>query len=296
MEVQLQQGLLDSGDTDALMDWSIFHAPDSQVTDGWKSVELSTHWLNALTPPLELESPGRTTLASVVETVLDQIYPASFYIPLGPSGGRPPNNAAIQVNSVVATFVADGMSRLGWDENHISNLTHAELFDGVDESAAGWNWQSDSHEEMLSSMITGKANLVPNPAYRLDNGDTYSFRVTQEGLGIKVQGVAWYLALTVLFLHVALVVAHVGYTLTKRRTSRSWASLTDLLLLCHSSRPQPDTLQNTCAGREVRKTLQLSVRVREIEDVPVGCEELQLLVDKQEGKEVEQRKAYGARV
>ena len=83
-------------------------------------------WLNLLTPTLEATAPGRTTLASVIGKVMSQEYSIDL---IAGDDGTQTQVVAIQINTIVASFVADGMARVGWDKKHIYNLTRANVGD-----------------------------------------------------------------------------------------------------------------------------------------------------------------------
>ena len=149
---------------------------------------------------------------------------------------------------------------------------------------------------MFAKLISGDASLVPNHAYRHEDGRKYRLKLTVQGYGLKANGLAYYLALTIFFLHLILVILHVWYTLGRSHTSTSWSSLTDMLLLSQTSHAPENVLKNTCAGADAYKTPALQMSIRGIENITTGHEMLQLLVDKDEGVQVEHRKVYGAKI
>lgn len=266
----------------------------------WQQVVLDTDWLKILTPRVNLNVHGETTLASTIATALSQ---ECSEPPVDCIEGSFDDVESLigfvitKINAIVATFVVDGLTRIGWNENFVHDLTTESV---GNDSSTGPSWIYNgvdaSSPRLWSEYVSGSASLLPDTAFRQSVGSTYDVAFTVQGFGLRLNGVAYYLALTIFLMHLLLVLAHVGYTLWRKRTSGSWSSLTDILVLSQKSTPRGDALKNTCAGIDAGQTLKRQMRIREIDGEVAGHESLQLLVDSEDGYKVRERHAYGASV
>jgi hypothetical protein len=99
-------------------------------------------------------------------------------------------------------------------------------------------------------------------------------------------------------LHFITILHHIIYLLS-RLSFDAWETLEELLVLSHSSQPDPEALKNTFGGILSKSTFQRRVRVRiaKKDKRAAGGEELKLLFDSvpEEGYEkVKMGRAYGA--
>ncbi|KAF2806259.1 uncharacterized protein BDZ99DRAFT_523721 [Mytilinidion resinicola] len=209
----------------------------------------------------------------------------SFYATRGLREGNYPaldkQDLFIAVGSIVASFVVDGMSRIGYVENHIDALNTDLSSDAI-------------YKKILHSGL----ELDPIPALR-QSGQKYVWSATVEGYGMKATSTAYYLAFTVLSVYVLVVLVHISYTLFRRRVSDSWSTLTDLLVLSQSSPAPADVLRNTSAGIATHGTLKTQLTIRENPGVTVDQEKLQLLFG-EDGKaptlkKIRQGNVYGVK-
>lgn len=280
-------------------------ASQSILKSDWKHITLTTDWLNWLTPAVG-GSAGRTSIASIMEILTS---PQSIHDSVSFTYGNDPSHtyrkllANQQVQEVVSSFVLDGITRVGWQDNHASNLTEWNTqqyypypyHSGLHIPGRGWFFGWTKSSTFWTAILQGTSVLEPRSAYRQSEGRTFRGDMYVSGYGLKANGPTGYLAFTVFFTYLVLVVMHVAYTFWRTRTSDSWSSLTDLFLLSQSSTPPQGVAGNTCAGAEDHKTLKLQVRIREQLNSPVGSEVLQLLLDKDEGSEVKDKTRYGAK-
>jgi hypothetical protein len=304
-----QSSFLEHDDYGLLEQWlGVSQSPQagkSFAPPEWTHVPLALEWLQWLTPEMAGYG-GATTLASVLDRAtwsqslngFEAALPYTRY-----------NNSALQVvrqiNNIVASFVLDGVTRAGWQNNHASALTMMNTTYYVNAYATskhlpqelpGWHWlpASKSFFGHLRDIIRGSAVFLPNPLYRKSKGAMYRVEVVATGYGLRADGPAAYLAFTIFFTYLLLVIVHVAYTFWRRRVSNAWSSPTDIFLLGQDS-PSSGLLQNTCAGAEDYKTLKRQLRIREQANIAAGSEELQLLVDKHTGTQVNENTKYGAK-
>lgn len=255
----------------------------------WPTVSLTENWLNLLTPQLAANDTGWTTLSSTIESVLSQ--QGDFEV----SEDVNPSSPFYQINAVVASFVLDGMARMGITENRLKALD--ALFTCLsDEPPCEWTWDTSEWEQIIKNIIDDKATLVPTSTYRKELGKMYHIQFTISGYGIRSDTTASKLALAVLYAHTLLAILHIAYYCFTRRSSDSWSSPTDILALSRCSTTSTNgCLRNTSAGVKTFVTRQLRLRIRENKIVANGEESLQLLVDNAFGDKIEIGKAYGCR-
>ncbi|CAN9099645.1 unnamed protein product [Alternaria sp. RS040] len=267
-----QRAVLD--DVDSIDLWSITsqQTPDRPVfnaANGWHKINTTTNWLESLTPKIQGSSTNQTTLASVIEQTQSRD---------GESGavGQVKLDRFITISVMVASFVSDGLSRIGYTENYADDVNEDRICNG-DSPSCPWNWDRWTWSQIWSDLIRGRAELHPDETHR-QPGKSYIWYATVAGYGIRATSTAYYLALTVLYIYLVLVITHVAYIFSKKgQTSDSWSSLTDLLVLSQTS-PAPQGLQNTSSGVKSHATMKLKMRVKANNAVPIGKEKLQLLV------------------
>ncbi|KAF2102893.1 hypothetical protein NA57DRAFT_52438 [Rhizodiscina lignyota] len=290
----------------SMIDWAVTRnvpasgVPDFQSIPSWEHVSLTMDWLNLLTPALDLNRTGHTTLASVLESL-----PQRGYLFQGVQ------SPFIAINAIVASFVADGMSRVGFYENNIADLNSTTMCTKVDappnpgnnlgdRQSCLWQASSNSWLNLWKDILNYKVQLTPYPPPTPNTGHHFRYYVTVTGWGIQATSVAYYLALTVLFVYVAIALGHIGWTFYRGRISNTWKSLTDFLVLSQASPAPVETLKDTSTGVGSHKTLKTQVRIRNNARVAQGQETLQLLFGEDgENALLEQvldNKQYGAKL
>lgn len=311
-----QQGKLRHKDFSHLETWSRDRFPSGNWTTGplpemgpppefnkppaWRHISLSPTWLNVLTPDLQPNMQGYTTMASVLEKVLSQL--SAEPTAMAPWNINIDSLIFEKVNSVIVGFVADGLSRIGWDENYAYNISrstvynitpgHEYLYD-----TPGWNYGPYTWMEIWHQLLAKKAILQPTIPYRRTDGQNYTLTVTIEGYGLGLNGMAYRFSMVVLSAYLILVVYHICVVFRRDRKShgsRRWSSIVDMLVLAQVSKPPEHALANTCTGVETHVTLKMPVRIRAVRGVTSGGEQVQLLVNDDEGRMIDSKTKYGA--
>ena len=98
--------------------------PSFKGEQGWQRLELTMPWLNLLNPNMHNATSGRNPLALVLEQLLKTDYPSSFSSFVESHW----TVAGRLTTALVSPFVADGLSRLGWNENHAPDLNQDDIF------------------------------------------------------------------------------------------------------------------------------------------------------------------------
>jgi hypothetical protein len=86
----------------------------------WKSVSFTKSWLDLLTPQLDANETGWTTLAATIDSLLSRQQTSNVFTYA--TSGHKTFATFQQINTVLASFVLDGMARLGLVENPLDNL------------------------------------------------------------------------------------------------------------------------------------------------------------------------------
>lgn len=219
------------------------------IKDGsWRRLQIDMDWLNTLMPPLGNSStPGWTSLAALFTDMgLDNSTGMIFDW----------SDVGSPLESAIATVVADGMSRLGYSPNG-GSLTH--FSDSLVQLP--WNNSLSSQRGMLAGSYQFPAP-VSGPATQLH------WSVVVSGYAYRADSVAYYLALSVLFLHAAMALCHVFYMLWKKVCCSAWGSLIGLVVLAARSGTSQvvnnpaDVLENASSGIERYRTMSTKVRIR----------------------------------
>lgn len=243
----------------------------------WRVVRLGLEWLDAITPILDNTRDGYTALSSIIETIDVENNTSRRF------GWATAQNV---VEAAVAAIVADGMAHSGYFENGggASTLDEAKTF-----------FQVPQGDQDMLSLLAGTLE-VPAPV----SGNSPSVNTTAmrwelliTGLAYSADGVGYFLALTVVFVHVLLAFLHTAYSLWLRRTSGAWESFVDFFALALGSAPSRE-LAVTSVGITDPACLKKKLLVREIqsnddESVTAG-NRLQIIVSGMEGPTVELQK------
>ena len=216
------------------------------IDDGsWRRVQIDIDWLYALTPPLGSNTSGWTVLAALLKE-----------IGMENSTGIVTDwlDVSSMLETITATLVADGMSRQGYSANGGSvGLTSDALY------LLPWDNSASSQQSLLAGTYA-----FPPP---VGTATQLHWSVVVGGYAYKADSLAYYLALTVLFLHAALALGHVGYMLWTRVCCDAWDSLVGLIVLAaRSGMPGPSgaaiVFKNASAGIKRYRTMSTPLRLR----------------------------------
>ena len=274
----LQHGEVDSNA--AVFAWTDMLLP---IDDGtWQTVDLDLSWLEVLTPPL-VTSPNNTGLSSAVPfpenlglpgwTTLSALFQLAGYD--GSAGNlEDASDLGKITEEIIALLVADGMSRVGFAQN---SGTVDQIGD-FDQNY--FDWISDWSSMVLALVSNGAAINPPTP-----EEPTFGLQwtVTITGYSYLADSLAYYLALTVLFVYMALALSHIVYTVRKRWYSDIWDTVPEMVALCQTS-PPSGLLDNTSSGIRAHATNHLTLNLR-APQVAVGRQERVCIVVGAEGKE-----------
>ena len=216
------------------------------IDDGsWRRVQIDLDWLNTLTPALDNSTSGWTSLAALLTDMgMDNSTGMIVYW-----DDLPPI-----LETVIATLVADGMSRQGYAANGGSSTHFSDAL-----NLLPWDNSASSQQSLLAGTYA-----FPSPG---GTATPLHWSVVVGGYAYRADSLAYYLALTVLFLHAAFALSHVSYILWKRVCCDAWDSFVGLLVLvAKSGMPRAsgadDMFENASAGIERYRTMSTQVRIR----------------------------------
>lgn len=216
------------------------------VDDGsWRRVQIDIDWLNTLTPTLDNSTSGWTSLTALLTDMgMDNSTGMIVHWDDVPS----------VLETVIATLVADGMSRQGYAANGGSSTHFSDAL-----NVLPWDNSASSQQSLLAGTYA-----FPPP---VGTATPLHWSVVVGGYAYRADSLAYYLALTVLFLHAALALGHVAYVLWTRVCCDAWDSFIGLIVLASkSSVPGAsgavDVFENASAGIERYRTMSTQVRIR----------------------------------
>lgn len=216
------------------------------IDDGsWRRVQIDLDWLNTLTPPLGNSTSGWTSLAALLTdigmdnstgTIFDWVDVSSV------------------LESIIATLVADGMSRQGYAANGGSSTHFSDALYQLP-----WDNTPSSQQSLLAGTYA-----FPPPA---GTATQLHWSVVVGGYAYRADSLAYYLALTVLFLHAAFALCHVAYLLWTRVCCDAWGSFVGLVVLAAKSGTSGASgavgvFENASTGIERYRTMGTHVRAR----------------------------------
>ena len=216
------------------------------IDDGsWRRVQIDMDWLYTLTPPLGSNISGWTSLANLLTNIgMDNstgiIMDWWEVIPM--------------LETIIASLVADGMSRQGYGTNGGSSTQNADAQDLLP-----WDNSPSSQQSLLAGKFA-----FPIPA---GTATQLHWSVVVGGYAYRADSLAYYLALTVLFLHAALALGHVVYVLRTRICCDAWDSFVGLMVLASKSgilgtSTAVDVFENASAGIKRYRTMSTPVCIR----------------------------------
>lgn len=258
-----------------------------KVDGTWQSIKIDPSWFALLAPqvnasiltdPLHQPTtlPTRTTLESLLTLFRPTTdIPGILNLPGAPPPGDEPDRTTLE--SIIASYVADGISRSGSQ----ININYANLMRPI------WYHENGISDSQRKAMVRygnpqNSFNMT-DAALAEGNATKMIMRTTVRGYAMGLDGWFEVLSATVLLLHALLAILHTFWVCRSGDTSEAWDSINELVSLALTSTvPQGNELANTCAG--IRK-LSTMKQLAWVEALPSGAivanqggEQLQLRV------------------
>ncbi|KAF7506008.1 hypothetical protein GJ744_012355 [Endocarpon pusillum] len=218
----------------------------------WKHIKASMAWLDALTPTIPYQSPA-LNLTRPASTIANLLM-STGHIKLRPidSVEHGYKDAPYQFwESLIATYFADGVARVGYSRQLSSPLHFVE---GSDRGGP----------DCIKNITIAKHNVNTCPEDRPKSANLTAFSLEGQLPDIfayRASAKTDFASIAIILVYVCIATTHFFYCLISRRSSRAWEKLEDLLALAHSSRPDPSVLSNTSAGMKESSTKAKTVRI-----------------------------------
>jgi hypothetical protein len=221
----------------------------------WRMVRLGLDWLSTLTPALDIDNSGYTSLSLTLQS-----------LGIDNSTGAVSNWSDIQhvVEATVAATIADGMAHAGYNDNGGNILSPNGTLSMVDVPSSPSDLNALLSGDLVLPVLYSLAlnSTQPSSQHALNTTKLrWDLRITRQGYAAN--SVAYYLALVVIFAHTLLALCHTAWSLWLRQTSDAWENSSDVLALAINSMPS-DELVKTSGGIRNFLNLKKAVRIREI--------------------------------
>lgn len=216
-------------------------------------IKFSDDFLDLLTPRATISQLDRqlTTIESILTVAGLSTYPgAATMTQQWVDSDTPGQGRSSLLEAVISNVLVDGLSRYG--------VQH--VFDTSGEPSKwalnSYNPRPDFQKRLLASKTALVEPDIPASGY------------TTVGVKMSISGFAYlptlatYLSLGVLLTHILMAVIHILWILRNRKTSRCWASVSELIALAQNSRPAFGPLQNTGAGIKRSSTFAQVAKIR----------------------------------
>ncbi|KAI7776676.1 hypothetical protein LA080_004707 [Diaporthe eres] len=234
----------------------------------WHFAQLDQTWLDALLPLLggtnSTREMGWTTAASMFTSAgFDNSTGLVVEWPL----------LCHTLESTIAMLIVDGMSRIGLADNG----SYFDLF------------------------LDGKNFVSPPNTATGENLVRMHWDVTVSGLAYRASSTAVYLAIAVMFACSTIGACHSAHMLISRRSSETWDSIEEIIVLSQLSRPSASAkLANTSGGIHASAAYKSKVQILERTGNALGDNEeaVQLFLDPAQDpalKLIQANQAYGRR-
>ncbi|KAI9862175.1 MAG: hypothetical protein M1824_001556 [Vezdaea acicularis] len=226
----------------------------TDINSGWQSIKATLDWLEPLTPTVPYLTPSLnlSTPASTIGNLLMKTN-NTYITPITSVTTGYQDSPYVFWEKLIAAYFADGVSRVGFARQLESN---SFVTDGSKAATA----------PCLPPTPERVGAICPRPPPQDGQFTALNIRgVLTDIYAYHASATTDYLSIAALIFYVIIATAHLSYTLIRRRSSRAWERLEDLLALVHSSRPAPDVLSNTCAGMKA-----LDCRAKNVKIVIVG--------------------------
>jgi hypothetical protein len=215
-------------------------------------VALGQQWLDMLTPRVSAEDQQSTIESILSETDFANAGGTSYDSTLKEwsETGLPNESRIALLEAIICSVLVDGLSR--------TSSLHAFDMDGAEEE---WHLASYRPRKDFSRRILSGQNAFEPPAAEEGEFTTLNTAMSITGFALR-PSLSSFLAMSVLLAHALLALGHIVWVLFDRRTSRSWESVSELIVLAQNSMPSFKILANTGAGIEKTRTFAQLARIR----------------------------------
>jgi hypothetical protein len=234
-------------------------AHDDSLSSTNGRIALGDQWLKMLSPIAPIKGPLTDDWSpSTVESILSSAGLGQTILGNGthadlaawteaelPSQGRIPF-----LEAILCSVLVDGISRTA--SHRVFNLQGQIP-----------QWHLNSYQPLpdFSQKILSGKNAFSPPDVPPGQLSSIEMAMSITGFALR-RSLSTYLAMSVLLTHGAMALGHIIWILYYRRTSCSWSSVTELLVLAQNSTPAFGALANTAAGIECAGTFARIAKIR----------------------------------
>ena len=154
------------------------------------------------------------------------------------------------LESIICNVIVDGLSRYG--AQHV--------FDTSGEPAQ-WTLRSYNPRPDFRKRLLDSQTAFVQPDLPASEFNVIPVSMSISGFSYRAE-LATRLSLGVLLAHGIMAISHIVYVLLYPQTSRSWSSVSELIVLAQNSRPATDVLHNTGAGIKHSETYGQMAKIR----------------------------------
>ncbi|MCJ1389676.1 hypothetical protein MMC18_002533 [Xylographa bjoerkii] len=227
-----------------ISDWPKYSEFRPTNGSSWSPIQLQQSWLDVLTPYVEVNdvSGGQPWRATTLESLLygtvatnDLFHSSLSQTAVWNKMDLGSLNRTISLEWVLATVVADGLSREG----------SARVLDTTGELSSWTILDYNKTTDFQSQLLCGGMPLEQPVGVELI---TNRASIQISGYSYKASLFTDYLSISILLIYILLALYHAVEIVFTRRASACWDTITELLALMQNSRPATLALKNTCAG------------------------------------------------
>lgn len=213
----------------------------------WRKVGLTADWARYLTP--KLSDSNNTILTPITSQ-------AGIFNSSTPSG---PWYYEIIVENIITTLLANGIGRASYPYGLVSTLKD-EI--DPDELWYGGNW---AHEIIPKGGKMGRGGNAFNISSAVARNSTeFRMEALVNGYAYSPTGVVQKAQLVIFAIYVAMVLAHISWSLITGLSSGSWGSAAEITALAWNS-PPSESMANTGAGIDSTDVFKNNVKVLQME-------------------------------
>ncbi|KAF2108323.1 hypothetical protein BDV96DRAFT_652891 [Lophiotrema nucula] len=200
-------------------------------------------WIDAIAPTLLSSDEQEPD----VRTSFEELLLRPWLLGISSDEFRFNTNGTIYIERAIALYFTDVMSRIGW---HLQFPSFGSSRIRPELQAA---WKEDD-KFLRGGPIFERPQNIP---FTILRQEWFNY-----GTAWQLNDSSLYISLAILGLHMLIAMIHAAVIVYLGRTSEAWDTISELIALAYSSKPERAILQNCGAGIDHLRTLENNVKVR----------------------------------
>ncbi|KAG8533075.1 uncharacterized protein KY384_001858 [Bacidia gigantensis] len=237
------------------------------------AIAVDEGWLKILTPPTPKEGPGFFDWGpSTIESILSNFDILRDYPDDNRRDDAEYNGKRLDLlASIIGSVFADGVSRVNVDRAY-----------NTEGNPSQWSLAEIEMEKGFEALPLEGKQALKKPKTNAAEANKISVQFSISGHSYRHELVQ-ILSMIVLFVHMVVAILHTAWTVARGKSSASWDSITEILVLAQNSKPAYRALENTAAGLKYQHTYAKKVTIRPTK-LPNASEpdHLELLLEEEE--------------